>query len=247
MTAGPVLILGATSAIARAAAASFAARGYPLYLAGRDHAELERLAGNLKIRYGIDVRCGLFDAEDYAGHATFISRVRTEVGAVYGVLLAFGHLGEQRLATQDARALELIVAVNFTGAVSILEHCAEMLERQRAGFIIAISSVAGERGRQSNYLYGAAKGGLSIYLQGLRNRLFGAGVSVLTVKPGFVDTAMTFGRPGLFLLAEPEQVGEQIVQALERGADLIYIPWFWRYIMFAIRLLPEALFKRLRL
>jgi decaprenylphospho-beta-D-erythro-pentofuranosid-2-ulose 2-reductase len=247
MTVGPVLILGATSAIARAAAVAFAAKDYPLYLAGRDRDELARLADDLNIRYGIDVRWGLFDAEDFTGHAAFVNGVQAETGALYGVLLAFGYLGEQQLAAHDARERELIIVRNLTGAISILEYCADVLERQRAGFIIAISSVAGDRGRQSNYLYGAAKGGLNIYLQGLRNRLFHAGVRVVTVKPGFVDTAMTFGRPGMFLLARPEQVGQRIVAALERRADVIYVPWFWRYIMLAIRLLPETLFKRLKL
>jgi decaprenylphospho-beta-D-erythro-pentofuranosid-2-ulose 2-reductase len=247
MTAGTVLILGATSAIARAAAAEFAAKDHSLYLAGRDRDELERLAADLNIRYGIVVRWGLFDAEDFTGHAAFVNGVQAEAGALYGVLLAFGYLGDQQLAVHDARERALIVARNFSGAVSILEHCADVLERQRAGFIIAISSVAGDRGRQSNYLYGAAKGGLNIYLQGLRNRLFPAGVRVITIKPGFVDTAMTFGRPGLFLLARPEEVGRRIVAALERRGDVIYVPWFWRYIMLAIRLLPETLFKRLKL
>jgi short-subunit dehydrogenase len=247
MTAGPVLILGATSAIARAAAVAFAAKDYPLYLAGRDRDELERLAVDLNIRYGSDVRWGLFDAENFASHAAFVNDVQAEAGALYGVLLAFGYLGDQQLAAHDARERELIIARNLTGAVSILEHCAHVLEQRRAGFIIAISSVAGDRGRQSNYLYGAAKGGLHIYLQGLRNRLFHAGVRVVTVKPGFVDTAMTFGRPRMFLLARPEQVGQRIVAALARRADVIYVPWFWRYIMLAIRLLPETLFKRLKL
>lgn len=244
---GPVLVLGATSAIARAAAAAFAARGCTLFLAGRDETEIERIASDLRIRYHVDVHVGTFDAEDCDGHEAFLNRVREEVGDLGGVLLAFGYLGEQRREAGDAKEGALTVARNFTGAVSVLELCAGMFERRRGGFIVGISSVAGDRGRQSNYLYGAAKGGLSVYLQGLRNRLFRAGVRVLTVKPGFVDTAMTFGRPGLFLVASPERVGEAIVRALERGRDVIYVPWFWRYIMLIIKLIPEAVFKRLRL
>ncbi|HEX8707282.1 MAG TPA: SDR family oxidoreductase [Pyrinomonadaceae bacterium] len=244
---GPVLILGATSAIARATAASFAARGYSLFLAGRDLAELERLASDLRIRYGTEVRCGHFDAEDYPAHARFLKEARAEMGGLRGVLLAFGYLGDQALALGDERERELIVARNFTGAVSVLEHCAAALEEEGGGFIIGISSVAGDRGRQSNYIYGSAKGALAIYLQGLRNRLARGGVHVMTVKPGFVDTAMTYGMEGLFLVASPRYIGERIVRAVEKGRDIVYLPWFWRYLMLVIRLIPEPAFKRLKL
>lgn len=247
MSAGPVLILGATSAIARSTASAFAARGYPLYLAGRDAAELERLASDLKIRYQVNVSYGAFEAEDYESHDEFVSRVRAEMGGLYGVLLAFGYLGEQELASRDLKERAAIITRNFAGAVNVIEECAGHLEKEGAGFIIGISSVAGDRGRQSNYLYGAAKGGLSIYLQGLRNRLFRSGVRVLTVKPGFVDTAMTYGMPGLFLVASPEHVGMRILRALEKGSDIVYVPWFWRYVMLIIKLIPESIFKRLKL
>lgn len=247
MSVGPVLILGATSAIARSTAAAFAARGYPLYLAGRDEQELERLASDLKIRYQVDVRHGAFDAEDYESHAEFVHRVRGEMGGLYGVLLAFGYLGEQELASRDLRERGAIIARNLSGAVTVIEECAGYLEKDGKGFIIGISSVAGDRGRQSNYIYGAAKGGLSLYLQGLRNRLFRSGVRVVTVKPGFVDTAMTYGMPGLFLVASPEYVGERILRALEKGRDIVYVPWFWRYVMLIIKLIPESIFKKLKL
>jgi decaprenylphospho-beta-D-erythro-pentofuranosid-2-ulose 2-reductase len=242
-----VLVLGATSAIARSTAEAFAARGYSLYLAGRDATELERLASDLRIRYRTEVRCGIFEAEDYASHTSFIERVRDEMGGLEGVLLAFGYLGEQHLAASDSAERVAVIARNLTGAVNLLEPCAACLERQRSGFIIGISSVAGDRGRQSNYIYGSAKGGFTIYLQGLRNRLFHSGVRVMTVKAGFVDTAMTYGMPGLFLVAPPAYVGEQIVRALEKGRDVAYIPWFWRYIMLVLKLLPESIFKRLKL
>ena len=242
-----MLILGATSAIARSAARAFAEKGYSLYLAGRDAAELERLASDLQIRYRVEVRYGVFEAEDYGSHAGFIERVGDEMGAVEGVLLAFGYLGDQRLATSDSAERVAVIARNLMGAVSLLEPVAAYLERQRSGFIIGISSVAGDRGRQSNYIYGSAKGGFTIYLQGLRNRLFHAGVRVMTVKAGFVDTGMTYGMPGLFLVASPDHVGAEIVRALEKGRDVAYIPWFWRYIMLMLKLIPESLFKRLKL
>lgn len=242
----PVLILGATSSIARGAAAAFAARGHALYLAGRDEDELERLASDLRLRHDARVSFGYFDAEDYETHGPFVERVRQATGGLYGVLLAFGYLAE-RDAARDPREGVATVARNLTGAVSVLEHCAAALESQSGGgFIVGVSSVAGDRGRQSNYHYGAAKGGLNVYLQGLRNRLHPSGVRVLTVKPGFVDTPMTFGMPGLFLVARPAAVGERIVRALEGGRDVVYIPWFWRYVMLAVRLIPEPLFKRLK-
>lgn len=121
------------------------------------------------------------------------------------------------------------------------------LRVKRRGFIIGISSVAGDRGRQSNYVYGAAKGALSLYLQGLRNRLYPRGIRVITIKPGFVDTAMTYGLSGLFLVASPQNIGERIVRSLDKSADVVYLPWFWRYIMMIIKHIPEPIFKRMKL
>jgi NAD(P)-dependent dehydrogenase (short-subunit alcohol dehydrogenase family) len=128
-----------------------------------------------------------------------------------------------------------------------LSLAATHLEAQGSGFLAAISSVAGDRGRQSNYVYGSAKGALSLFVQGLRNRLAPAGVRVHTIKPGFVDTPMTFGLPGMFLVADPGEIGEHIAAAIERGADVVYVPGFWRWIMLVIRLIPERVFKRLKL
>lgn len=244
---GAVLILGATSAIAKATAAAFAAKGHPLYLAGRDDNELERIAADIAIRYGVTVEYGLFDADSAAEHGKFLDQVIGSVGELEGTVLAFGYLGEQSVAAADGNEQAAIIQRNFTGAASILALIANYLEPRKRGFIIGISSVAGDRGRQSNYTYGAAKGALSLFLQGMRNRLFPAGVKVLTVKPGFVDTAMTFGLPGMFLVASPESTGKQIVSSLEKGKDVVYLPWFWRYIMLIIRSIPERIFKRLSL
>ena len=241
-----VLILGATSAIARGTAAAFAAKGHNIYLAARDMDELQRTASDLRIRYGVTVAYGLFDAEATATHEAFLQSVITEMQGLAGVVLAFGYLGDQ-LAARDFKTGEKVIAANFTGAASILSHCANYFEQLKHGFIIGISSVAGDRGRQSNYVYGAAKGALSIYLQGLRNRLFPHGVRVITVKPGFVDTAMTYGMPGLFLVASPQAIGERIAGALNKSSDVVYLPGFWRYIMLIIKHIPEPIFKRLKL
>ena len=241
-----VLILGATSAIARATAAAFAARGDALYLASRDLDELQRLATDLRLRHGVEVRYGLFDAEAISTHETFFQSVTEEMPNLSGVVLAFGYLGDQQ-AARDFNVGAKIIAANFTGAASILSYCANYMEPLQRGFIIGIASVAGDRGRQSNYVYGAAKGALGLYLQGLRNRLFASGVRVITIKPGFVDTAMTYGLPGLFLVASPQDIGERIVASLGKSADVVYLPWFWRYIMLIIKHIPEPIFKRMKL
>ena len=243
----PILILGATSAIARHVAAAFARRGHALFLAGRDASEIQRLVRDMRVRFGIEAAGGGFDAEDYQGHSEFLRQVLEQMGELHGVVVAFGYLGEQERAAHDFAECERIIARNFTGAVSIVNHCADYLEQRRAGFIIGISSVAGDLGRQSNYLYGSAKAGFSVYLQGLRNRLFFAGIRVLTVKPGFVDTPMTFGLPRLFLVASPEDVAEGIVRALRRGNEVVYLPWFWRWVMLVLKLIPDRIRKRLKL
>jgi decaprenylphospho-beta-D-erythro-pentofuranosid-2-ulose 2-reductase len=244
---GTVLILGAVSAIARGVADAFARRGYDLYLAGRDLEELERLASDLQVRHGVSVDFGQFDALAMGNHAALVRGIVTEVGELAGVVWAVGYMPAQEEALSDPSQVRRIVDTNFTAAMSVLDACAANLVNMGSGFIVAISSVAGDRGRQSNYYYGAAKGALTLYLQGLRNRLYPTGVRVLTVKPGFVDTSMTWGLPGLFLVASPEQVGGAIASAVERGRDVLYVPWFWRYIMLIIRHIPERLFKRLKL
>jgi decaprenylphospho-beta-D-erythro-pentofuranosid-2-ulose 2-reductase len=241
-----VLVLGATSAIARATAVSFAARGDALYLASRDEEELRRIAADLRLRYGVEVHYGLFDAEATDTHEAFFNTVAAVLPELSGVVLAFGYLGDQQ-AARDFMVGAKVIACNFTGAVSILSLCANYFETLQRGFIIGIASVAGDRGRQSNYVYGAAKGALSLFLQGLRNRLHASGVRVITIKPGFVDTAMTYGLPGLFLVVSPQSLGERIVAALGKPADVVYLPWFWRYIMLVIKLIPESIFKRMKL
>lgn len=242
-----VLILGASSSIARAAALSFAKEGYRLYLAGRDLGDLERIAADIKVRTGVDVLYGYFDALDMDTHEKFVQKVVDQMGGFTGVLLAFGDYFDPRKAATDFKYGKRIIDINYTGACSILTYCGNYLGTLGQGFIIALSSVAGDRGRQSNYVYGSAKGGLTRFLQGLRNRLYHAGVAVMTVKLGFVDTAMTFGLPNLFLVASPQSVGAKIVKASKKGRNVVYIPWFWRGIMAIICSIPEFLFKRLKL
>lgn len=243
-----VVILGATSAIARAAAIDLGRRGYGLILAARDADENETLAADVRVRTAAQVTAFPFEAEDTSTHAAFFAQCRDHFdGRLAGVVLCFGCLFDQQDAQQDFSLARRTIDVNFTGAVSILELFAGWFEERKSGFICAVSSVAGDRGRQSNYHYGAAKAGLTAYLQGLRNRLFPAGVSVTTIKPGFVDTKMTFGKPGLMFVAPAEKAAKDIVKAALKGKNVVYTPWFWRYIMLIIRHVPEPVFKRLKL
>jgi short-subunit dehydrogenase len=242
-----VLILGATSAIASALAREFAAHKFDLVLGGRDREELSALTSDLSLRYGIRAGVLTFDALDTQTHASTLRSFLSGAGnALAGVVVCMGYLGDQAKGQCDWEEARRILETNFTGCVSALNIVANHFEPRRAGFICAISSVAGDRGRQSNYLYGAAKAGLSTFLQGLRNRLFHANVKVITVKPGFVDTHMTYGRPGLFLVASPESVAKGIFRAIAKGKDVVYLPWFWRPIMLIVQSIPEAIFKRLR-
>lgn len=243
-----VLILGATSGIARAVAAEFARHKYDLILAGRDRPELDATAADLAIRFDVRTHVCVFDVLALDTHSTVLSSCFSEAGNdLAGAVLAIGYLGDESLAENDLAEARRILDTNLTGCVSVLNILARHFESRGSGFICALSSVAGDRGRQSNYHYGAAKAGLSVYLQGLRNQLYHRGVQVTTVKPGFVDTGMTFGRPGLFLVASPDYVARRIFQAIRSRRDVVYIPWFWRVIMWAIRNIPEWLFKRLRL
>lgn len=245
---GIVLVLGATSSIGRHAAAGFARRGYDLCLAGRNQDELTRIASDLSLRHGVKVQSVSFDAAHAGSSNSMMDVVMDEsFGDLSGVLLCFGVLGDQPVAQEDAPYAREVIGINFTAAVSLLTPLANYFEERKQGFIGVISSVAGDRGRQSNYVYGAAKGGLSIYLQGLRQRLSKAGVTVTTIKPGFVDTKMTFGLPGMFLVADPADVGESIARAIEKRKSVAYIPGFWRWIMLIIKLIPERVFVRLKL
>jgi short-subunit dehydrogenase len=243
-----VLVLGAASAIARAVAGEFARRGFDLLLAGRDREELDKVAADLSLRHGVSAQGRAFDALAFDTHRAFVEACRVASrDSLAGAVLCFGTLGEQSAAQKDPDEARRVLDTNLVGAVSILSLVANHFEEKRGGFLCALSSVAGDRGRQSNYVYGAAKAGLTVFLQGLRNRLFASGVSVTTIKPGFVDTQMTWGRPGLFLVASPQTAAKRIVAAVLKGEDQAYVPGFWRPVMLLIRLIPEKIFKRMRL
>lgn len=240
-----VLILGAKSDIARAVARVYAGAGYDLFLAARGAADLDGFARDIMVRTGRDVRCVDLDILDFGSHGAFYQGLGKRPG---GVIAAVGYLGDQARAEQDFDEARTIVDTNYTGLVSLLNIVARDFEQSRSGFMVVISSVAGDRGRKSNYLYGSAKAALTAYLSGLRNRLQGAGVQVLTVKPGFVATKMTahMKLPGL-LTARPETVAKDIYRAQTGKKDVLYTLWVWRWIMLIIRCIPEGIFKKLNL
>ena len=246
MTERPVLVLGATSSIARAVANELAKEKCNLFLAGRDLPELWRIASDIQIKHGVEVNVGVFDAEDAKSHQAFVENAVRRSGGLGGAVVAFGHLGDQAETEKEPNLAQATIARNYCGAVSVLLHLANHFEETRTGFIVAISSVAGDRGRYTNYVYGSAKAGLSAFMQGLRSRMNKIGVPVLTVKPGFVDTAMTFGKEGMFKVASPEQVAKRIVLDIKKRKDVVYVPGLWRWIMLVIKLVPESTFKKLK-
>ena len=243
-----VLILGANAGIGRALAAQYALHRYNLVLAGRDLEELQAVAADLSLRHSVDAQPVQIDVVDMASLEASIAACLAAAGdSLEGAILCAGYLGDPETARKDLKEARRILDTNFTGSVLVLEVLANQFEQKRHGFICALSSVAGDRGRQSNYLYGSAKGGLTTYLQGLRNRLYHSGVHVVTVKPGFVDTRMVFGKKKSPLTASPEVVAHDIYYAVKHGKNVVYVPWFWRGIMAAVCSIPERLFKKLKM
>ncbi|MFZ6014416.1 MAG: SDR family oxidoreductase [Bacteroidota bacterium] len=240
-----VLILGATSDIATAIARKFATQGYSITLAARNPDKLYTLEADMKIRHRANVSAVYFDATDFDSHESFYENLVEDPEIV---ICAFGLLGDQNKAQYDWQSCEEILFSNYVGAVSILNIVANDFEAQGRGVIVGISSVAGERGRQSNYFYGSAKAGFTAYLSGLRNRLTSSGVHVVTVKPGFVKTRMLEGMktPGP-LTAQPPTVATAVYKAVKRRKNTIYVLPIWRLVMFVIRNIPEFIFKKLRL
>ncbi len=240
-----VLILGSTSDIARAIARRLAAKGHSLLLAARNPEALMADAQDLRVRFGAEVSTFVFEAADLHGHEAWYASLSQRPD---WVISAIGHLGDQGGAQQDWVAAHQAITVNYTGAVSLLHHAANELEARGSGVIVGISSVAGDRGRASNYYYGSAKAGFTAFLSGLRNRLAKKGVHVLTVKPGFVRTSMTDGLdlPPL-LTAQPDAVARDILAAIHKRRDVLYTKWMWRYLMLIIRNIPEKIFKKLSL
>lgn len=242
-----ILILGATSAIAEKLAQRYAKRGCNLFLVARDRERLQFIADDLVVRGAVGVFTEVIDLGKTDSHSGIVGKAERELGGMDLVLIAYGTLGDQKECQSDYTKTLAELNNNCLSVISLLTHIANLFENKGKGCIAVISSVAGDRGRQSNYIYGTAKGALTIYLQGLRNRLAVKGVHVLTVKPGFVDTPMTRGiRKGL-LWVSPDRIAKDIDRAINKKKDVVYTPFFWRYIMLIIRMIPEKIFKKLSL
>ncbi|MFA6468969.1 MAG: SDR family oxidoreductase [Bacteroidota bacterium] len=240
-----VLIIGAGSDIARPLAFLYAKAGYGIYLASRSYEQLVRDASDIKIRYTVDAAAFKFDVSHTTTHQQFYDALPVKPA---GVICLAGSLGDQQKSEQDYNEAKNVMEANYTGLVSILHIIANDFEKRREGFIVGVSSVAGEKGRKSNYVYASAKAGFTTFLSGLRNRLYPAHVHVMTVHPGFIRTKMIEGRatPGI-ITASPEEVADDIFSGQQSGKDFIYSKWFWRFIMLGFKMIPEPIIKKLDL
>ncbi len=242
-----ILIAGATSAIAEATARLYAARGARLHLLGRNAVRLKDIADDLRVRGAVEVTTGILDMNDVAAHGAAIEQATAALGDIDVFLVAHGTLPDQTACEASVETTLREFATNGTSTIAFVAAIVPYMQERRAGTIAVISSVAGDRGRQSNYTYGAAKAAVSTFLSGLRQRMGPHGVNVLTIKPGFVDTPMTASFKKGALWAKPEAVAAGIQRAIDRGASEIYLPRFWWAIMFVIRHIPEFIFRRLKL
>lgn len=245
-----VVIFGVTSAIAEQTARQLVQNGASIYCVGRNPDKLNKILTDLKVRAGSDQTIAGVSADltDTYQHLALIEQASEALGGLDAALIAHGTLPDQKACEADVALTLQEIETNALSVVSLLSLLANQFEAQGKGVIAAISSVAGDRGRQSNYVYGAAKGMVSLFMQGLRNRLASKGVSVVTIKPGFVDSPMTadFDKSGP-LWAKPETIAKGIVNAMQKGKGDVYLPWFWYMIMQIIKHIPEAIFKRLSL
>ena len=237
------IILGATSTMARIFARELAAKGDALILAARDKAELDSLAADCMLRGARFADPMHFDARDPKSFGAIVNRA-SEEDSIVNAATFVGSMPDQAEVDANPALIEGMVADNFTGPAHFLQMLAPILEKRGVGTVVGVSSVAGDRGRLSNYAYGAAKAGFATYMAGLRNRLGRKGVHVLTVKPGPVDTAMTWGLGKLPFMATPEAVIKDILKAVKQRRNVIYSARIWWAIMLIIRAIPEAVFKK---
>lgn len=242
-----ILIIGATSAIAEATARQFIAHNCHFYLVARHKARLSALAKDLKVRGASHVDTATLDVNQFEAHETVIKNAITSLGGLDMVLIAHGALSDQKACEQSFEKTRDALNTNAISVISLLTHVANYFEVQEKGSIVVISSVAGDRGRASNYIYGTAKGALSIFMQGLRQRLAPKGVQVLTIKPGFVDTPMTAQFKKGILWAKPDTIAKAIEKGVTQKKNSLYAPGYWRLIMGIIQRIPEPMFKKMSL
>ncbi|HEX7324212.1 MAG TPA: SDR family oxidoreductase [Rhodanobacteraceae bacterium] len=247
MSAARILIIGATSAIAEATARAYATRGAQLYLLARDAQRAGAIAQDLRVRGDVEARSAALDVMDFAAHTGALDAAWQAFGGFDVVLIAHGTLPKQDACDADTELAMREFTLNATATIALANRTSRKFEAQGSGTLAVISSVAGDRGRASNYLYGAAKAAVSTYCSGLRQRLNAHDINVLTIKPGFVDTPMTAAFKKGPLWAHPDQVAAGIIKAIDRRHGVAYLPRFWWGIMLVIRSIPEFLFRRIRL
>lgn len=240
-----ILIVGATSAIAIETARCFAAEKAALFLVARNPEKLEAVANDLKARGASRVETFEMDANDFERHGLILHEAEEILEGLDVVLIAHGTLPDQKACEASFEKTEEALRTNFLSVVSLATLAANDFEKKREGTIAVITSVAGDRGRPSNYVYGTAKGATSIFLSGLRARLSKSNVAVVDIRPGFVDTPMTVAIRKNGLFASSEAVGRGIYKAILKRKDVVYLPWFWCGIMAMIRMIPEKIFKRM--
>lgn len=242
------LVLGATSGIAEATCRIWAAQGANLFLVGRSAEKVEAVAADLRVRGAAYVDTAVLNLDDLQHHPDLLAHAITSLGGLDVAYLAMGVLGDQPTAEQDAAQAERILHTNLTAPVSLLTWLANFCVKQGHGTLAVLSSVAGDRGRKSNYVYGASKAGLTAFVDGLRNRVDREGVAVLTIKPGPVKTSMTAGMKGNEKFADPAKVAKTIADRVAKGTGgILYVPGIWWPIMTVIKLIPDAVFKKLNL
>jgi short-subunit dehydrogenase len=242
-----VLILGATSAIAMAVERRLAAEGAVFYLVGRDPERVRSVAADLRVRSGAAAYADALDLADTSGHEAMLRRAVAAMGGIDLALVAYGVLGDQARAEASYPAAARILETNFNSVVSLLTWLGNYFEAQGKGVLAVISSVAGDRGRKSNYVYGASKAALNAFLDGMRARLDRKGVHVLTIRPGLVASPMTAHLPRTRLFAEPDAIAAGILKAIQKRKDIVYLPPAWGPIMFIVRNIPEFIFKKTNL
>ena len=242
-----ILIIGATSAIAEATARIWAQSGNELFLVARNEERLNLMTKDLKVRGASEVHSYSIDANNFDRYSSMLDKACGVLGVIDIVLIAHGTLSNQKECEQSVDLTMQEIKTNALSAIALLTHLANRFERQGNGTIAVISSVAGDRGRASNYVYGSAKAMVTTFTSGLRQRLYKSGISVVTIKPGFVDTPMTAEFKKGLLWAKPDDVAAKIVRAIDKRKDEVYVPMFWWGVMWIIKRIPEILFKKVSL